>query len=203
MKDGKNGQDRWKRQGEARFEMTFAVYDARSKAKIVKFARQFEKLLEEAFMYYAWIQHKERNNSLAPDNARVNLDMQKEFTDNKEEIQGLFRSGEILPIRKMFTIEEHDLRPSIEQTPYMQRNGIVSDQKFSLPKEPKEESWRSNIQKKLDSNKINASTFESHSGYSSPDESTASTTNWHQASKTNVKYITRNQKKSKLSYVTI
>lgn len=51
----KNGQDLWKRTGEARFEITFALYDARSKAKVVKFAREFEKLLEDAFMYYAWI----------------------------------------------------------------------------------------------------------------------------------------------------
>lgn len=43
---------------------------------------------------------------------------------NKAQIEELFRSGEIVPIRKMFTIEEKDLRPSIEQTPYMQRNGI-------------------------------------------------------------------------------
>lgn len=181
MKDKKNGQDRWKGQGEARFEITFAVYDARSKAKIVKYARQFEKLLEEAFMYFAWIQHKEKNNSLEPDVTRVNLDLQQEFNNNKEEIEGLFRSGAIKPIRKMFSIEEHDLRPSIEQTPYMQKNGIISDPKFHLPreKETKEvESWRSTIDsrphKKLDNYNINASTFESHSGYSSPDESTSS-----------------------------
>jgi len=36
----------------------------------------------------------------------------------------MFKQGEIKPIRKQFTIEEKDLRPSIEQTPYMQRNGI-------------------------------------------------------------------------------
>jgi len=146
-------------------------------------------------MYFAWIQHKERNNSLAPDETRVNLDLQQEFMDNKEEIEGLFRSGEIKPIRKMYTIEEHDLRPSIEQTPYMQKNGIVSDPKFTLPKEPKEESWRSNIDnrthKKLDSNKINAYTFESQSGYSSTEES--SNSSQHQTSKTNMKYCNINR----------
>merc|ERR1712188_83959 len=75
----KNGQDLWKRTGEARFEITFAIYDARSKAKVVKYAREFEKHLEEAFIYYAWIQHKEKNNSLRPDSERNNLHLQDEF----------------------------------------------------------------------------------------------------------------------------
>lgn len=135
----KNGQDLWKRTGEARFEITFAIYDARSKAKVVKHARDFEKLLEDAFMYYAWIQYKERNNSLEPDSTRNNLDLQNEYLCQKEEIEELFRLGEIKPIRRMFTIEEKDLRPSIEQTPYMQRNGIQEsfqkyDNKENVPK---------------------------------------------------------------------
>jgi hypothetical protein len=123
----KNGQDLWKRTGVARFEMTFAIYDARSKAKVVKYEREFERLLEDAFKYYAWIKHKELNNTIAPDNIRSNIDLQNEFLANKDKIDQQFRSGEIEPIRKMFKIEETDLRPSIEQTPYMQRNGMHHD----------------------------------------------------------------------------
>lgn len=91
---------------------------------MVKYCREFEKLLEDAFMYYAWIQHKERNDSLEPDETRNNLDLQDEYLASKAEIEEQFKSGEIKPIRRMFAIEEKDLRPSIEQTPYMQRNGI-------------------------------------------------------------------------------
>jgi len=75
-------------------------------------------------MYYAWIQHKEKNNSLEPDNVRNNLDLQAEYLANKAEIEKQFASGEIKSIRQMYKIDEKDLRPSIEQTPYMQRNGI-------------------------------------------------------------------------------
>lgn len=82
----KNGQDLWKRTGEARFEITFALYDARSKSKIVKFAREFEKILEDAFQYYAWIQYKERNGSLAPDAQRNNIHLQNEYMANKDHI---------------------------------------------------------------------------------------------------------------------
>lgn len=120
----KNGQDLWKRTGEARFEITFAIYDSRSKAKVVKYAREFEKVLEDAFKYYAWIQHKESTGTMEPDSSRNNLDLQAEYLDNKDAIAEQFKSGEIKEIRKMFTIEEKDLRPSIEQTPYMQKCGI-------------------------------------------------------------------------------
>merc|ERR1712100_423471 len=66
----------------------------------------------------------ERSNSLAPDHMRNNIDLQNEYLANKSQIEEMFKTGEIVPQRKMFSIEEKDLRPSIEQTPYMQINGI-------------------------------------------------------------------------------
>jgi len=97
---------------------------------VVKYAREFEKLLEDAFKYYAWINHKKENNTLLPDNIRNNIDLQNEYLADRSKIEDQFRSGEIKYIRKMFRIEETDLRPSIEQTPYMQRNGMLPEGTF-------------------------------------------------------------------------
>lgn len=86
---------------------------------------------------------------------------------NKAQIEELFRNGEIVPIRKMFTIEEKDLRPSIEQTPYMQRNGIpdsfvVHPQQLEQPKMISEQ--------KQNTSKITRNDFALWNlGYMSPD----------------------------------
>lgn len=64
---------------------------------------------------------------MAPDAIRNNINLQNEFLANKDQIEEQFRSGEINPIPRMYKIEETDLRPSIEQTPYMHRNGIQAD----------------------------------------------------------------------------
>lgn len=55
------------------------------------------------------------------DNVRSNLKLQDEYLANKQEIDSMFRSGDIRTIHRMFVIDERDLRPSVEQTPYMVR----------------------------------------------------------------------------------
>jgi len=166
----KNGQDLWKRTGEARFELTFAIYDARSKAKVVKYEREFERLLEDAFKYYAWIKHKEQNKSMAPDNIRNNINLQNEYLADKDLIEEQFRSGEIDPIPRMYKIEETDLRPSIEQTPYMHRNGIQADPSHNFRPERLEQVNEQHY--KYDKSKLRSKYDNSilPSGYSSPAE---------------------------------
>jgi len=70
----------------------------------------------------------------------------------------MLKSGEIIPQRKMFSIEEKDLRPSIEQTPYMQINGIPDH--FTAGHKKSDKITRHNDFAIM------------NSGYMSPDEST-------------------------------
>jgi len=48
------------------------------------------------------------------DNVRNNLKLQDEYLANKQEIDSMFRSGDIKPIYRQFAIDEKDLRPSVE-----------------------------------------------------------------------------------------
>lgn len=97
---------------------------------------------------------------------RNNINLQDEYMGNKAQIEELFKNGEIVPIRKMFTIEEKDLRPSIEQTPYMQRNGIPDSfvMHQEQPKMISEQKYTNNT------SKITRNDFALwNSGYMSPD----------------------------------
>ena len=63
----------------------------------------------------------EYTGMMPADNVRNNLKLQDEYLSNKQEIDSMFRSGDIKPIYRQFAIDEKDLRPSVEQTPYMMR----------------------------------------------------------------------------------
>ena len=61
---------------------------------------------------------------MAADNFRNNIKLQNEYLAKKESIEEQYRCGDIKPIRRMYAIDEKDLRPSVEQTPYMVSRGI-------------------------------------------------------------------------------
>ena len=48
------------------------------------------------------------------DSNRSNIDLQDEYLASKQQIETQFKNGDIKPIYRMFSIDEKDLRPSVE-----------------------------------------------------------------------------------------